>query len=347
VSSLLQVYREASRRAVPIEVMLEITHHCSFRCQHCYIPDFTAPDQLSTTRVLALLEELAAMGTLVLALSGGEPTLRRDWQEIAREARRLGFDLHVFTNGFHLDDAAITTLAALPAAVHVSFYSHQAATFDAITTRPGSYVRVRDAVERLRVHDVRVLLKTPLMTLNHTHVDGVRAFAAAIGAESRVSPLITAKKDGDRSPLGLRVPLATLHAELGGPLLGCHPKDLDGPLCAAASRYCCITSAGDVMACNILPGSGGNVRERPFREVWEGSPWLQEIRGIRAEHLHTCRECTRLARCGRCHAQALVEDGDLYGPSSYARERADLLAAMGGVVGEGDPEQAPLAARVR
>ena len=107
----------------------------------------------------------------------------------------------------------------------------------------------------------------------------------------------------------------------GVPHSGCHlPEEIaddprhDGPQCAAASRYCNITSAGDVMACNILPGSGGNIRHRAFRDVWESSPWLNEVRSIRRRHLHTCGSCSKISYCGRCHAQALVEDGDLYGP---------------------------------
>ena len=325
MSRLLQIYREAGQRAIPVEVMLELTHHCNFRCQHCYIPDFLTPDLLPTARVLRLLDELAEMGTLVLALSGGEIFLRRDWLPIARRARELGFDLHLFTNGWAIGEAEADAIRDLSATVQVSLYSTEAATFDAITRRPGSLQRVRAGIEHLCARGVRVILKMPLMTLNVDDVAGVRAYAAALGVECRVAPMITARKDGDPTPLALRLSHQLVQEAVGEPLLGCHPKDLDGPLCAAGSRYCCITSAGDVMACNILPGSGGNIRDRPFRAVWEGSEWLQRIRSIRRHDLPTCGSCTRLGYCGRCQAQALVEDGDLYGPSRYAQQRADLI----------------------
>ena len=84
----------------------------------------------------------------------------------------------------------------------------------------------------------------------------------------------------------------------------------------------------EVYVKEFLPGSGGNVRERAFRDVWENSPWLREVRAIRRRDLPTCKSCARISYCGRCHAQALVEDGDLYGPSSYARQRAELLEAL-------------------
>jgi len=90
---------EAGKRTIPLEVSLELTHHCNFRCQHCYIPDFSAPDLLSTDRILRLLEELAEMGTLYLTLTGGELFLRKDWYPIAARARQLGFSLRLFSNG--------------------------------------------------------------------------------------------------------------------------------------------------------------------------------------------------------------------------------------------------------
>jgi radical SAM protein with 4Fe4S-binding SPASM domain len=207
----------------------------------------------------------------------------------------------------------------------VSLYSVDEARFEAITRRPGSFSRVLAGIERLRARDLRVVLKVPLMTLNLGDLQAVRDYAARVGADCVAAPTITAKKDGDLAPLSLRADLERALGEIGGPVSGCHPADLDGPLCAAASRYCVITSAGDVMACNILPGSGGNVRERSFREIWEESPWLREVRGIRAKDLPVCGTCSRLSYCGRCHAQALAEDGDLYGPSTHARARAELI----------------------
>lgn len=327
MSRLDALYTRAAREGVPVEVMIEITHHCNFRCRHCYIPDFTVPDALSTGRILELLDELAQMGTLVLALSGGELFLRKDWEEIGRRARELGFDLHLFSNAFLVDDETADRVRELEATMQISLYTLDEERFDEIVRREGALRRVEAGIERLRDRDVRVVLKVPLMTLNRGALPEVRAYAKRIGAECRSSPWITAKKDGDTSPLDLRLEPSEAFGELGGPVaIGCFPeREEDGPLCAAASRYCVITSSGDVMACNILPGSGGNVRDRSFREIWEESPWLNEVRGIRADDLDECGGCSRLSFCGRCHAQAMVEDGDLYGPSSWAQRRAEWI----------------------
>ncbi len=335
---------QAARHNIPVDVSIELTHHCNFRCQHCYIPDFCAPDRLSTERLFSLLEELVDAGTLFLTLTGGELFLRRDWLTVARRARELGFALRLFSNGTLIDDDVADQIAALPAAVEISLYSMDEATFEEITRRRGSLAKTLRGIELLRERNVEVLLKTPMMTHNYRHLDAIAAYAERVGAGFSASPTIMARKDGDLTPLRVRVPLEELMPHFGGPHLGCHVppeagqrntaeddgKDHGGPLCAAANRYCNITSSGDVMACNILPGSGGNLRERTFRDVWENSPWLNQVRGIRRSDLHTCKSCSRLSYCGRCHAQALAEDGDLYGPSSYAQERAEIFERMSG-----------------
>ena len=69
MSQLDRVYREAAKRGVPIEVMIELTHHCNFRCRHCYIPDFGAPDRLSTARLQALQREASSLGVYQIQLT--------------------------------------------------------------------------------------------------------------------------------------------------------------------------------------------------------------------------------------------------------------------------------------
>ncbi len=330
-----RLYIQAALNSIPLDVGIELTHHCNFRCQHCYIPDFQAPDMLTTQRVLTLLEELVELGTMCVTLTGGELFLRRDWLEIARRARDLGFALRLFSNGSLIDERIAEAIVPLHAVVEISLYAMDREVFERITCRPGSFDKTLTGIRLLRDRDVEVVLKTPMMTHNLGQMEAVRAFAVDVGAGFLPSPTIMAKKDGDRSTLNLRISPEELGTYFGGPHSGCtlpgqatDDPGWDGPRCAAASRYCSITSSGDVMACNILPGSGGNLREQSFREIWEGSEWLNTVRGIRRQDLHTCRDCAKISYCGRCHAQALVEDGDLYGPSRFAQQQAEVLERL-------------------
>jgi radical SAM protein with 4Fe4S-binding SPASM domain len=327
-----QLIVQAGRKTIPLEVALELTHHCNFRCQHCYIPDFAAPDLLSTERILSLLEELAEMGTLYLTLTGGEMLLRRDWYEIAARARKLGFSLRLFTNGSTVDEEKADLIASLHATVEVSLYSMDEEIFERITQKPGSFAKTLRGIELLREREIEVLLKLPMMVHNTTGFENVFEYGARIGAAVRADARIVAKKNGDLVTLKLRAePEALMPLYRSGYTPCSVPEEAPGdpreagPLCAAGNRYANIASSGEVRACNILPGDAGNLRDRTFREIWEGSPWLQKVRSIRRHHLDPCNTCSKFSYCGRCHAMALVEDGNILGLSSSACAHAEMV----------------------
>jgi radical SAM protein with 4Fe4S-binding SPASM domain len=327
-----KLFVEAGKRAIPLDVSIELTHHCNFRCQHCFIPDFSAPDLMTTERVFHLLDELVEMGTLYLTLTGGEMFLRKDWYEIARRARDLGFGLRLFSNGSTIDDKVADQIQTLFAPTEISLYSMDPEIFERITQRPGSFAKTIRGIELLRERDVEVLLKIPMMIYNVEGFEKVFEYAESIGADCRADSRIVAKKNGDLVTIQLRATeeeLAPLYRSAYTP---CsvpeeHVGDVrdGGPLCAAGNRYANIASSGEVRACNILPGEAGNLMEQSFREIWEGSEWLKKIRSIRRKDLETCDTCPKFSYCGRCHAVALVEDGNLLGPAAAACARAEAL----------------------
>jgi radical SAM protein with 4Fe4S-binding SPASM domain len=320
-----RLVERAARELIPLDVSLELTWQCNFRCRHCYIPDLGAPETVSTPRLLELLDELSEMGTLFLAFTGGEPLLRRDWDVIARRARELGFQVTLLTNGSLVDERIADTLAELAVYVEVSFHSVDPVVFDRVTTRKGSAARVLENVRLLRDHDVSVELKVPVSRISQDDAVEVTRLADELGIEARVYTTIVGTKDGGLTPLELRLPAPDAARIADATDAGCpvpgesaeHPAG-DGPLCAAGVRHANITPSGDVLACNIFPGSVGNINRSSFREIWERSPRLQRIRAIRRSDLTICSTCSKLPYCRRCHAQALVEDGDILGPSSAA-----------------------------
>jgi len=321
----------ATRQQIPLAVSLELTHHCNYRCRHCYIADFHAPDLLSTERVFELLGELADMGTLWLTLTGGEVFLRKDWLTIARHARGLGFSLRIFSNGYLIDDQRADQLAELGCAVEITLYSLTPEIFDTITCRRGTFQRTLVGIERLLERGIELELKTPVLTLNRHCIDDVATYARRIGATFRADPNILPRRDGNLAPLALAVDKRDLLPVVNDSYTGCWSPD-EGragddslPLCGAATRTASIDSAGNVHACTIMPGAGGNLREQSFRDVWENSAWFEEIRRIRRADLAVCGSCKKSSYCGRCQALALNEDGSLYGPSSRACHHAAVI----------------------
>lgn len=331
-SHLTRISSAAAKQHIPIDVTLELTHRCNFRCTHCYIPDHDQPDLLATGRILELLDELADMGTLFLALSGGEVFLRPDWLAVARHARRRAFVLRILTNGSLITPDIADDLAALYAQVDVSLYAADAVVFEAITTVPGSFDRVMAGIDLLGRAGVPVTLKMPLMAANADGVPAMASLAESLGLTLRVYPMLSHSKDGRLDTTALRARDDQLVHFYGSAFSPCPeaPESLtlpsgDNTICAAGSRTATIGPTGVVTACHILPPVAGNVARCGFRSIWEGSPWLQYLRGLRVRDLETCSTCSRLAYCSRCPARALVEEGNLLGPNRTACAVAELM----------------------
>ena len=69
------------------------------------------PGELSTREAFTVMDDLHAFGVPVLILSGGEPLLRDDIFEISRRAKRQGFYVGLSTNGTLIDERNIAAIA--------------------------------------------------------------------------------------------------------------------------------------------------------------------------------------------------------------------------------------------
>ena len=80
----------AGRVTAPVSLLAELTHRCPLQCPYCSNPLALekAGAELDTATWLRVLDEAADLGVLQVAFSGGEPTLRRDLEEMIRARGR-------------------------------------------------------------------------------------------------------------------------------------------------------------------------------------------------------------------------------------------------------------------
>lgn len=86
--------------------------------------------------------------------------------------------------------------------------------------------------------------------------------------------------------------------------------------CSAGVKVANINHRGDVHPCHFMPHIVvGNVRERPFRDIWIDHP-SQELEGLRIVKSclkDACGECCYKELCGGCRQKAYYYHGDLLG----------------------------------
>ncbi|MBI2955235.1 MAG: TIGR04053 family radical SAM/SPASM domain-containing protein [Chloroflexi bacterium] len=86
--------------------------------------------------------------------------------------------------------------------------------------------------------------------------------------------------------------------------------------CMAGDGFCFVSHIGEVNGCGFLPVLAGNVREKPFPEIYQFSPLFQQLRQY--DRLGgKCGQCEFRVKCGGCRARALAETGDYMDEEPY------------------------------
>jgi len=106
--------------------------------------------------------------------------------------------------------------------------------------------------------------------------------------------------------------------------------------CLAGNGFSFVSRTGDVNPCGYLPVTAGNIRERPFSEIWATSEVFLSLRD--PERLGgKCGRCEFRVLCRGCRARAFAATGDylaeeplcLWQPGGPVRAGGDTRAATG------------------
>jgi pyrroloquinoline quinone biosynthesis protein E len=88
----------------PTTLLAELTHRCPLHCPYCSNPleMVRAEGEISTDDWKRVFTQARQLGVLQLGLSGGEPLIRKDLEELAKHARSLGLYSTLVTSGLGL-----------------------------------------------------------------------------------------------------------------------------------------------------------------------------------------------------------------------------------------------------
>jgi pyrroloquinoline quinone biosynthesis protein E len=88
----------------PTTLLAELTHRCPLHCPYCSNPlELIRGDaELSTGDWKRVFSQARELGVLQLGLSGGEPLVRKDLEELAAHARSIGLYSTLVTSGLGL-----------------------------------------------------------------------------------------------------------------------------------------------------------------------------------------------------------------------------------------------------
>ena len=315
----------------PSLISWNLTKKCNLKCPHCYMEAGKgAANELTTEECLNLLDEMKALGTEMVILTGGEPLLRRDIYDIAQYASSLGIWVVMGTNGVLITDKVAQKMVECGVkGVGISIDSIEAEKHNSFRGGKNSWEFSVRALEICKAHGLQVLVQTTVMEMNYHEIPELIEFTREKGAWSFNLYFLVQTGRGQRmndlSPQKTHEMLSELVdiQDNYRPMLvrsKCAPQfkqiayekgrgGLESGGCMAGTQYCRIMPEGDVTPCPYMTVVAGNVREQSFTEIWKESPVLQELRDVK-QLKGRCGSCEFNELCGGCRCRAYAEFGD-------------------------------------
>ncbi len=295
---------------LPILGEIAVTWRCNNACRFCYAgcgEEVTAGTPRAVSgrdgremsladlkRILRVFKEDARIP--FFSFTGGEPLLRADLEEMIRQARSLGLQVNLVTNGTLADAPRARSLfrAGLRTA-QVSLESPRAQAHDHLTRRPGSWQRTLQGIRNLRDAGISVQTNTTVTAFTSADAPLMPAFLKGLGVTRFAMNLYipVGQRDGRSSTSAthddeLLVPYARAGSVIDAvraaaraeglvffwysPIPHCHyntiAHGLGNKSCAAMDGLLSVSPAGDVLPCSSYPEPMGNLLETDFRRIW-------------------------------------------------------------------------------
>lgn len=286
------------------------TTRCNSRCSHC-CADAGSPrtgelEEGEATRVLA---ELADLGVEHLCISGGELTLRPDWERLVRFALSRFPDTAIITNG-QLGRRLVDALEAMAGCSTLTVLVSIDGMREVHDARRGA-----GAFDRaLEVLQARRRFQTAILTTvgrdNQSELEAIGRLAADAGVvEWSLQPAIPMGRMapegfvGRAGLLALADFICAARTRSGGGMriatncwFGYFHAMRDGAPwrgCPAGHEQLAVLPQGDVSACvGVDAWVCGNVRRQSLREIWEGAA-MEALRSARPSSCGGCSRCPR------------------------------------------------------
>ncbi len=261
-------------------IQMQYNYACNMTCQHCSVKSIQGQhDKKRRSLTPADVQEIARqadeMGLARFEINGGEPFVNKDYDEVVKAIGPQRFYINSVTNGWLLDDEKARHIKALGVdRIQVGIDSLNADEHDAFRRCKGAHSRALRAVEASRNAGMDVFVTTVVTKqrlyssefqefikyFNDKGIGVFMTFAKPVGAwEGKFDMLVT------REDLAFARELEKTHNVFS------HLTSAYGLAggCLAMSGLICITQYGDVLPCQYIFVSFGNVFEEPLKDIIE------------------------------------------------------------------------------
>src|SRR5208282_1224453 len=171
----------------PRLIFWELTKGCNLRCIHCRATatELSAPSDLSTEAARDIIDQIVAVSTPILVLSGGEPLFRSDIFQLARYGTDKGLRVALATNGTLVTrHVARMIVDSGVQRVAISLDGADALTHDTFRGIPGAFDAAIAGFRNLKDVGMSLQINTTIARHNAHQLPAVLELAKEIGADA-------------------------------------------------------------------------------------------------------------------------------------------------------------------
>jgi MoaA/NifB/PqqE/SkfB family radical SAM enzyme len=276
-------------------IQMQYNYACNMVCQHCSIQKLQAQKdterrKLTPRDVADIARQADELGIARWEINGGEPFVNKDYDEVVKAIDPQKFYINSVTNGWLLDDKLARHIKKLGVdRVQISIDSLNAAEHDDFRQRKGSHARALRAVDAARNAELAVFVSTVVTKqrlyssefmefikhFNAKDIGVFLTFAKPVGAWQGKYEMMVNEED-----LAYVRQLETQY-KIFSHLTPAYGLNLG---CTAVKGMVCITQFGDVMPCQYIFISLGNIFSKPLKEIIQRGLSIKWF----GEHVNNC-----------------------------------------------------------
>ena len=340
---------------------IELTERCNNNCVHCYInlPPFNSEagkKEITCEGIKKILKEAESLGCRRVRFTGGEPFLRKDFEELYIFARKIGLRVLIFTNATLITPRLADLFVRIPPLekIEITVYGMKKSSYEGVTRTAGSFKLFQSGVKLLLEKKIPFLVKAALLPQNREEIDLVKKWAMTIPGMNRpplFSFFFNLRRRGERRK-NILIKKLRLSGEEGFKILLRNKKEYIKEMkdfsskfmyptgdkvfsCGAGRGGGCVDAYGRFQPCLMLrsPECSYDLKIGSLRDALENFfPKLREKKALNSKYLKRCAKCFLKGFCEQCPARSWEEHGTLDTPVEYCCEVAHALARSLGLL---------------
>ncbi len=282
-------------------VSYEITEQCNYNCKHCVLGLKRSPDLLSTEDKKNIIKKIKDAGCIYLRITGGEPLIAEDFDEIYLYAHSLGFILTIQTNGSLLSKKKYKELFKEhpPYKIILSMYGATQQSYESLTGVTGSFDKFISSINLLNNLNLSRKVNIIVTKYNENELDKMVRIASSMGFSYFIYEKMTPTFQGNSRPLGLATKnclvldsIKTSKVERGNYGIS------DGRFfnCKAGETFFHVNSSGRASPCQSIRDLNVNLLENHVGILKH----LSEKVHYYLERQDFCKNCSFIKDCKTC-----------------------------------------------